>query len=534
MITTDIQRAVQAAAAQAYGSLGLDFEIEPARPGFGDFTSNVAFTLAKSVGRPPREIAAELSAQIKLDQLERVEAAGAGFINFYLRRAYWGDVLDGIGERYGSCALGEGRKVQVEFISANPTGPTTIGNARGGFIGDVLSNVLDRCGFDVTREYYFNNAGTQISKLLESVKMEAGILPETQERQYRGSYIRELAEEFATELREKSDDELKDLLTGTILIRYIKPAVEKMGIEFDVWFNEQDLLKNGRFDETIRLLREKGLVFERDGAVWLKTGELGDERQERVIIKSNGDPTYMAPDIAYHADLFGRRGFDYAIKVLGPDHIAQFPSVYAAVHALYPDKQFTMASYQWLRVMRDGQEVKVSKRLGQFITVSDLIDEVTVPVARFLILMRSADSHMDFDLDLARETSAKNPYYYVMYSYARANSILRKAMERGLKPGKGMRPEMDLEVQIIKQMSLFPSLLKEIASDFGVHRLTFFGLELAKLFQDYYEQFRIIDLEQDEAEKKLYLIQQYARFMNEYFLILGIEPLERMEKASDY
>jgi arginyl-tRNA synthetase len=504
----------------------------PAEAAFGDFSCNVALTMTKVLGVPPRQLAERLATRLPqaVPQIERVEVAGPGFLNLWMSQAYWQQQLAAVTPDYARLSHGAGQKVQVEFISANPTGPTTIGNARGGFIGDVLSRVLDRAGYDVTREYYFNNAGTQLSKLLESVRMEAGLLPETEERQYRGGYIKELAAEFKTQLADTNDDKLKELLAGTILKRYIEPAVQAMGIEFDVWFNEKDLLTDGRFDETLKLLDERELIFKRDGATWLKTGELGDERGERVIIKSNGDPTYMAPDIAYHVDIFGRRGFDWSIKVLGPDHVAQFPSVYAAVHALFPHKRFTMADYQWLRVMRDGKEVKVSKRLGQFITVVDLIKDVTLPVARFLTLMRSADSHMDFDLDLAREQSAKNPYYYVMYAYARAHSILAKAADKGLKPATAPGDLSDPERAMVRSMGRLPELLSEIVGDYGVHRLTFFGLELAKQWTEFYDAQRIIDLPAEQAAQKLYIVQRFIIFMDIYWSLLGIEPLQRMDQ----
>jgi len=516
--------------------LGADVDFErfdvdyASNPKFGDFATNAALVYSKDLKVAPRELAERLMGAIgKLGGVEKVEIAGPGFINITMNGEYWTKELGRIDADYARGSLGKGKKVQVEYISANPTGPTTIGNARGGFIGEVLSRVLDLAGYEVTREYYFNNAGTQISKLLESVKMEAGLVPETPERQYRGEYIAQLAGEFKEELKTKDDVELKKLITTHILKRYIEPGVAKMGIKFEVWFNEDDLLRDGTFEKTLELLRGKGLVFERDGATWLKTGQLGDERDERVIIKSNGDPTYMAPDIAYHVNIFGTRGFDYAIKVLGPDHVAQFPSVYAAVHELFPDKEFRMAGYQQMRVMKDGKEVKVSKRLGQFITVEELIDQVTQPVAMFFTLMRSADSHMDFDLNLAVEQSAKNPYFYVMYAYARANSILAKAADKGLKPGTEPGELNGYELALVKQMSRLPELVEEMAQDYGVHRLTFYGLELAKLFTEFYESERIIDLPELEAHKKLYLIQRFVVFMDVYWSLLGVEPQRRMD-----
>jgi arginyl-tRNA synthetase len=532
MITTELANAIKRAVKQKYGLEIERPEVVTAAAGFGDFATNVAFKLAAELKRAPREIATELAGLIENPGVERAEAAGAGFVNFWLTNGYWYGQLAAIDADYAKSESGRGQKVQIEFISANPTGPLTIGNARGGFIGDVLARVMERSGYDVTREYYFNDAGTQINKLLESVKMEAGVTPATDERQYNGEYIVALAAKFSEQLRTLSDAELKPLLTGEIIASYIKPAVRKMGIEFDVWFDETQLIKDGTFERVLGRLRELGLIFERDGATWLKTAELGDERGERVIIKSNGDPTYMAPDIAYHANIFGQRGFDAAIKVLGPDHIAQFPSVYAAVHALYPDKDLRMASYQWLRVVRDGKEVKVSKRLGQFVTIADLIDQVGMPVARFLTLMRSADSHMDFDLDLAAEQSAKNPYYYVMYAYARANSILEKAAGKGLQPAAGEFKLSAAELALTREMAMLPGILAEMAADYGVHRLTFYGLELAKLFTDYYESMRIIDLPEAEAAHKLFAVSQFVRLMDVYWRLMGIEPIRHMSSET--
>ena len=514
---------------EARPSEGQRFDVTYADARFGDFATNVALVYAGGLKKPPRAVAEQLAPELaRIKGVERAEVAGPGFINITMTQEFWVGELARIDADYGRSKLGRGKKVQVEYISANPTGPTTIGNARGGFIGEVLARVLDRSGYEVTREYYFNNAGSQITKLLESVKMEAGLVPENDERQYRGEYIRKLADKFATQLRTKPDAELKGLITTEILKRYIEPAVAAMGIRFDVWFNEADLLADDRFEETLRRLRERDLVFDRDGAVWLKTGQLGDERPERVLIKSNGDPTYMAPDIAYHVDIFGARGFDYAIKVLGPDHVAQFPSVYAAVHELFPDKVFRMAGYQQMRIMQQGREVKISKRLGNFVTVEELIAKVGQPVALFFTLMRSAESHMDFDLDLAVEQSAKNPFYYVMYAYVRAHSILAKAADRNLRPGRTIDQLDARELALVKQMSRLPEMIEEMAEDYGVHRLTFFGLELAKLFQEYYEGVRIVDLPPEEAVGKLYFVGQFLALMDVYWSLLGIEPQRKM------
>lgn len=521
-----VQQAIKQAIKAAF-NLEVEPQLQIAEAAHGDFSTNVAFQLAQRLKCSPADLAVDLAAKTKHSEIESAVAVG-GYVNIRLQDSYWIAELQKINHEYGWSQVGKGQKVQVEFISANPTGPTTIGNARGGYIGDAIARVLESQGWDVTREYYFNNAGTQISKLIESVKVAAG-LAETDDLQYRGDYIEELASDFAEELKTKSDEELRELLTQAILERWIKPALDQMGIHFDAWFNEQDLITDGRFQQTIDKLAKKGLVYEREGATWLDTGKLGVAREARVLIKSNGDPTYLAPDIAYHDDLFGNRGFKRAIKVLGPDHIDQFPSVRAAVLVLHSKAELEMAGHQWFRLIRNGHEVKVSKRLGQFVTISALIDEVGPDVARFITLSRAAESHMDFDLDLAREQSAKNPLFYVMYAYARSCSILEKAREKKLDTGNSISVLSSIERELIKTLSQWPQLLIDISNDYSVHRLTFYGQELAKLFHDFYESERIVDLPQDEASQKLFLVDQFRVFMEDYFKVLGIEPRQRME-----
>jgi arginyl-tRNA synthetase len=531
MINDQIQSIVQQALVKCFDLNDVEPSISYPEPQFGEFATNVAFGLAKRLQMAPAEIAQRLSQAIDDERVEEATATG-GFINISMTVAFWIEQLHAITPRYGAHNQGEGRQLQVEFISANPTGPLTIGNARGGFIGDVLSRVLEHAGYRVTREYYFNDAGTQIRKLVESVRSASGQKVEG-EVQYSGEYIQELAQDYKEELQRDSDAQLGERLTRAILERYIRPAVAKMGIKFEVWFNERDLINDGMLDEAIERLRGLGLVYERDGAVWLDSAKLGLEREARVLVKSNGDPTYLAPDIAYHLNIFERRQFDAAIKVLGPDHIDQFPSVKAAINALCHHKELTMASYQWLRVIRDGKEVKVSKRLGQFITIEELIEEVGMPVARFLTLMRAPESHMDFDLDLAKERSQKNPYYYLMYSYARANSILEQARERGLTPISTISALSAQEQALIRQMSRFPELIQEVIDDYGVHRLIFFGLELAQRFHDLYESERIIKLDRAQASRRLYVIERYTVFMRLYWGLLGITPQEKMIHQPD-
>ncbi len=531
---TDARNAVQAAITQQYSIDDIIVDITYPEPKFGDFSTNIAFKLAGRLKKSPQAIAGELAGTIlggSRGTIAEAEAA-AGFLNLRMSNHFWVEQLHGINPAYGSSDLGKGKKVEVEFISANPTGPTTIGNARGGYIGDTLANVLSRSGYEVTREYYFNNAGTQISKLVESVKVAGGLIS-AENLQYKGGYINQLAEEFADELATESDQELGERFTQAILKRWIEPAIDKMGIKFDSWFNERDLVVGGQLQKTLEALRQQDLVYDSDGALWLDTAKLGLSREARVLVKSNGDPTYLAPDIAFHDDLFGRRQFDHAIKVLGADHIDQFPSVKAALIALHPDKRMDAVVMQWFRLLKDGKEVKISKRLGQFVTVEELIDDVGTDVARFMTLMRSADSGMDFDLDLAKEQSQKNPLFYLMYSYARANSILEQASGRGLTPISTIAELSKHEVALVRQMAKFPGLVAEIAANYEVHHLTFYGIETAKLFHDLYESERIIDLDKAKACRRLYVIKQYIVFVEAYCKVMGIAPVKRMERQSE-
>lgn len=526
MVRAQITDVVATTIKKLYG-VNLDPEVIYADSAHGDFTTNVAFKLAKALKKSPSVIAGEVAIALKQSDIERAEAAGAGFVNIFMSKDFWAQKVSEIASEYLNNNSGKGQKVQVEFISANPTGPLTLGNARGGFIGDVLSNVLSANGYDVVREYYFNDSGTQITKLLDSVKVAAGLI-DVEDRQYSGEYIDKLAKEYRHELSTQTDDKLKQLITKAIFNTYIKPVIKNMGIGFDVWFNETDLILRGGLKETLEILKKKHLTEEKDGALWLKSGLVGDKREERVLIKSNGDATYLANDIAYHLNIFETRKFNRAIKELGPDHIAQFPSLKVTIESLIPSAKLEMVGHQQLRLIRDGKEFKMSKRLGQFVTVQDLLDEVGADVARFFMLMRSNDTHMDFDLDLAKEQSQKNPMHYVMYAYARSSSIIKQALAKDLKIDTKITQLTEVEVLLIKQLMQLPELVAEIATSYEVHKLTFYGVELAKIFHEHYEQERIIDMDPEVAGKKLYLIYQFKVCMEAYFKILGLKPKSHM------
>lgn len=526
MTRSQLTELIQTAAKKLY-DVDQPITVLYAEAGFGDFSTNAAFQLAKAAGQAPRGVAVRLAAELSHPDIASAEAAGAGFINVRLKTEAWAGELQKVKAGYAKNRSGGGQKVQVEFISANPTGPTTFGNARGGFIGDVIARVLAHSGWEVVREYYFNDGGTQIGKLVESVKAAAGLI-QAQDVQYSGEYVQDLAAEFNDRLAAASDDESARLLTTAILKRYIEPAVAKMKIDYDVWFNERSLKADGKVRVALEALRDKDLLYDKDDATWLASSRLGDER-DRVLVKSSGDLTYLANDIAYHLDIFSGRGFDRAIKEWGADHAGQVPSLRLVIQELAPGKTLDFVIHQWVRLIRDGREYKISKRAGTYVTVEEVLELVGSDVARFFFLMRAADSHMDFDLDLAAEQSAKNPYWYVMYAYARANSILAKAAARGLAPA-GQPGELALlEVELVRQMAQLPELVEELAGNFEVHRLTFFAQAAAATFQNWYESGRVIDLPPHEASKKLYFVQQFAVFMEEIFGLLGLEPIKRLD-----
>lgn len=510
-----IQQIIKTAVKSKF-NLDIVVETQFADGQFGDFSTNAPFLLAKELKKSPAQIAAQLAETIKDKDVAKAEAAGAGYVNITMKPGFWVAELAKIDAKYGHSQHGQGEKVQVEFISANPTGPLTLGNARGGFIGDVLSNVLASQGYHVTREYYFNDAGTQISNLVASIKGEG--------QEYKGEYIDQLREEFQGQL---GDKDVAQKLTKAIFDRYIQPAIHKMGIKYDEWFNERSLAEGGEFAAAVARLEALGLIYEQDGAKWLRSTNLGDQ-QDRVLVKSNGDTTYLGNDIPYHLNIFEKRGFSRAIKVWGADHVGQVQSLQLTINKLLPDKQLDFVIVQWVRLVKDGQEVKMSKRAGTYVTVEELIDEVGAEVARFFFLLRSADAQMEFDLGLAKQQSAKNPLWYVMYSYARAHSILAQAKDKDLQPANSIADLSQPEVELIKQMAKLPLILQQTSGDYGVHRLAFYGQELAKLFHDYYESERIIKLPKEQAEGKLYLVKQYIVLLDNYWQLLGIKPQTKM------
>ena len=513
-----------------------DVEAQPvvqyAEAGFGDFSTNIAFGLAKQLGKSPRDVAAELAAKLESPAIAKAEAAGAGFLNITLAKEVWQTALAEVKPGYVRSQIGRGQKAQVEFISANPTGPLTLANARGGFVGDAVANLLAAAGYEVIREYYVNDSGGQVVKLAESLKAEAG-LPIEGERQYSGQYLKDLLAQV--DPRAIQDDNALGRRAVEVCLAWIKDATARLGIGFDEWFSERSLVDGGQTAAMLECLSKHSLTYEKDAAVWLASAKIGDER-DRVLVRSTGEPTYLLGDLAYHYDIFVRRGFNRSVKVWGADHAGQVASLKLVVQQFAQKARLDFVLLQFVRLMQEGREVKMSKRAGTYVTIDELLDMLeeavgtayATGVARWFFLNRSADTRVDFDLALARDTSQKNPYFYVMYAYARANSIMRKAEAKQFESSKQAGSLTDQETELIKLMSRLPELAAELAESHEVHRLTYFAQEAATVFQNWYESGRIIDLPPEEAAPKLYFVQQYIVFMDEVFGLIGLEPIKQM------
>ena len=415
----------------------------PKREGQGDFSTNLALVAAGLEKSKPRDLATHFVSLIGTEHpfIARAEIAGPGFINLFVRKEMWATVLVPIYEldtRFGCSDLGAGKKVMVEFVSANPTGPLSVGHGRNAVLGDAIARVLEASGHTVHREYYFNDAGRQMRILGESTRARylelLGLPAQFPEDGYQGDYIYDIARSIlATEGKSRQSEDIvffKDKAQEAIFAD-IDATLKRIDIVFDSYFNEHTLYEDGRIDEVVDSLRARGLVYEKEGATWFKTSEFGQE-QDRVIIKSSGEPTYRLPDIAYHCDKF-RRGFDWMVNVFGSDHIATVPDVLAGVKALgYDEGKITVVLYQFVTLLRGGKQVKMSTRKATFVTIDELVDEVGTDALRFFFLMRKPDSQLEFDLDLAKKQSQENPVYYVQYAHARLCSIERQAAEQGM------------------------------------------------------------------------------------------------------
>ena len=491
----------------------------------GDFSCNAALVSAKAFRSNPRNIATLISEAAVLDGtlFEKIEVAGPGFINLFLNPLWFGETVNKVIElkdKYGKTNRGEGKKVLVEFVSANPTGPMHIGNARGGAIGDCLSSLLEYAGYYVEREFYVNDAGNQVNKFGLSLdiryKQLFGSDEEMPEDSYHGQDIIDHAKAFAEIYGDKymsaSEEERRAALVEYALpinIKGLETDLGKYRIKYDTWFKESTLHNSGKVTEIVELLKEKGVTYEKDGAVWFKASDFGDD-QDRVLVRANGVPTYFVPDIAYHYNKLVTRGFDKAIDILGADHHGYIARMKAALTALGVDSdKLDIVIMQMVRLVRNGEAVKLSKRSGKAITLATLLDEIPMDAARFFFNLRDPDTHLEFDLDLAIEESSKNPVFYVQYAHARICRVLEKMAEEGvsakLPDSKSLKFTEEAEFAIIRHIASLPEVINEAASEYNPSKITRYVLDLAALFHKFYDTCKIKGESEEVLQSRLSL-----------------------------
>lgn len=527
------------------------FNIEkPANKDNGDYSTNVAMAGARAFKKAPRMIAEAIVSCIDLDgtAFDRVEIAGPGFMNFFLSQQFYSNVLKDVfscGKDYGKSDYGQGKRVLVEFVSANPTGPMHIGNARGGAIGDCLASVLDWAGFSVNREFYVNDAGNQIEKFATSLEVrylqhyDSSI--ELPDDAYHGQDIVEHAENFIKEYGDKyvnaDSKERRKALVDFALPKNIAGLERDLGryrITYDKWFRESTLHNDGSVQRVIDALKEKGVTYEQDGALWFKASEYGNDK-DIVLVRANGLPTYIVPDIAYHYNKLVTRGYDKAIDVLGADHHGYVPRMKAALTALGLDaSRLDCVIMQMVRLVREGETIKLSKRSGKAITLNTLIDEVPLDAARFFFNLREPNSHFDFDLELAAKQSSENPVYYVQYAHARICSIIKKAQEQGVELKTPSDDELALlnskeEKDLIRHLSLLTDEIVSAAKSYDPAKITHYVIELATLFHKFYNAQRVmLDDNEGLMQARLFLCKAVKDTIYNILTMLKITAPEVM------
>lgn len=553
-VTSALNKAIREEALSIENIPEIYIEV-PQDSGHGDFAVNIAMVLAKEAKMSPRKIAEVIVERINTTDsvIQKIEVAGPGFINFYLKPTWANEVIITVlqqGENFGNQNTGDGKKVQVEFVSANPTGPMHMGNARGAALGDALSSVLKRAGYDVTKEFYINDAGNQIEKFglsLEARYLELlghdGEVPE-------GGYHGEDIKQHMEKLIEQEGERFLSMDSPSRRAYFIEYALKKnlrrmkedlgnFGVTYDVWYSEQTLHDQGKVNEVISILRERGYTYEKDGALWFKASKFGAEKDE-VLIRANGLPTYFASDIAYHKDKFDR-GFEWIINIWGADHHGHVARMKGALEALgYDAQKLTVVIMQLVRLYRNGEIARMSKRTGKAVTLVDIVDEVGKDAARFFFNMRGADTHLDFDLDLAIKQSDENPVYYVQYAHARISSILRQAIEQGIDISKldllsledkirytNMLVEED-ELKLIKKLADFTGEIRLAAANLSPFRITVYTMELASLFHSFYNKCRVLSAEEDITTGRLLLVMAVQRVLKNALTTLGISAPDRM------
>ena len=516
----------------------------PPKKEFGDFASNFAMQSARALRCNPRVLAQYIVENLDCPYVKKAEIAGPGFINFYLNPDWVYDMLARIveaGENYGNLPKASDEKIQLEYVSANPTGPLHVGHGRGAAVGSALANLLKAAGYDVEQEYYINDAGNQMNNLARSVNARylelLGKEIEFPEDGYHGHDIIDTAQRIINKygdrfLQMEEAERLEEFKTIAYQekLAALKEDLERFNVRFDVWFSEKTLHEANKIKEACDRLLEKGYMYEQDGALWLKSTAFGDDK-DRVVIRDNGVPTYFAADIAYHANKFGR-GFDRVINLWGADHHGYIARMKAAMQCMgYQPEQLEILILQMVRLLRDGQEVKMSKRTGQSVTLNELIDEVGTDAARFFFVMRSIDSQLDFDLDLAKKKSNDNPVFYVQYAHARICSIMRQVAEAGIKvQGKGDYKLLTepVEVDLIKKLGEYPEMLATAAKERAVQQVAHYVYDLAGLFHSAYNQCRILGVNEDLQQARLAMVIAVGHVVRHALSILGVSAPEKM------
>lgn len=529
-----------------------DIEVEiPKDESHGDVATTIAMNLARPLKKAPRKIAEDILIKIKEapGPFEKIEIAGPGFINFTYKKEYYTKKLEELlqkGHEFFRTDIGNGKRVQIEYVSANPTGPLHIGHGRGAAVGNALCNLLSSAGYDVEREFYVNDAGMQVKLLGLSVytiyqQMLGNDIP-FPENGYKGDYVKDIS----MEIRDKAGDkylnkpfeECEKVFTGFAykkMLANISHDLREFGIGFDRWQSEKELYDKGAVKDALERLKEKGLSYEKDGALWFRSTDFGDDK-DRVVVKKDGEFTYFASDIAYHKEKLDR-GFDTIIDIWGADHHGYIPRIRSVLRAFgLPEENFKVILVQIVSLLREGQPVQMSKRSGEFITLREVMDEVGADIAKFIFLTRRSDSHLDFDIETAKKESSENPVFYVQYAFARISSIFKQAAERGIQGFDGANTaEMylsvlseDDEISLIKKLLHYPMIFEGAVLSYEPHRITFYLQELARLFHSYYNKHRVLSDDNKLTAARLHLCKAVQIVLEEGLNILGVKAPEKM------
>jgi len=512
----------------------------PQNPEHGDYAATLPLKLARAARTDPLEIAHNLAGYIQCPpECERIEVAPPGFINFWLKTAWLTGQVEAIldaGDGYGDINVGSGTSVQVEFVSVNPTGPLHVGHGRGAILGSTLANVLTSAGFRVEREYYVNDAGSQMDAFYRSLyaryMQELGEDVPMPEEGYFGEYMLDIAKGI---IAEHGDRYRKDVAAlGEVGMAKITDAIrsqlENLGVTFDVWFREKVLYEQGQYDKAMAILKEKGYTVEKEGAIWFASTSLGEDK-DSVLVRSDGSPTYFASDIAYHFNKFIERGFDRVIDIWGADHQGHVSRMKAVMSALGVDPERLQVIISQMVALKRGEEIlKVSKRTGELITLQELVDEVGVDACRFFFLSRSADSQMEFDLELAKQQSADNPVYYVQYAHARISSILRLAAERGIDRSGGDVSLLtgEPELELIRKMLQLPEVVELVSQTLEPHHLPYYAQDLATVFHNFYEKCRVVSDDAALTMARLKLVEAARVTLARTLGLMGMKAPEQM------